>query len=95
MFLWWNLTTMYNALYDCYVYFKTKIILQIIMKCRCQLSLLTEMSTRNLPGGKGQLAGEADNLTTICEPIVLYCEYVWCFQLMLMKPLMINMNMIS
>jgi hypothetical protein len=31
---------------------------------------LTEMSTRNLPGGKGQLAREADNLTAICEPTV-------------------------
>jgi hypothetical protein len=31
---------------------------------------LTEMSTRNLPGGKGRPAPEADNLTAICEPIV-------------------------
>jgi hypothetical protein len=31
---------------------------------------LTEMSTRNLTGGKGWLAREADNLTAICEPIV-------------------------
>jgi hypothetical protein len=31
---------------------------------------LTEMSTRNLPGGKGWPAHKADNLTTICEPIV-------------------------
>jgi hypothetical protein len=30
---------------------------------------LTEMSTRNLPGGKGRPAREAD-LTAICEPIV-------------------------
>jgi hypothetical protein len=29
---------------------------------------ITEMSTRNLPGGKGRLARKADNLT--CEPIV-------------------------
>jgi hypothetical protein len=29
--------------------------------------LLTEMSTRNLPGGKGQRAHEADNFTIICE----------------------------
>jgi hypothetical protein len=27
---------------------------------------LTEMSARNLPGGKGQLARKADNLTAIC-----------------------------
>jgi hypothetical protein len=32
--------------------------------------LLTEMSTRNLPGGKGRLAHKADNLTAICEPTV-------------------------
>jgi hypothetical protein len=31
---------------------------------------LTEMSTRNIPGGKGRPAREADNLTAICEPIV-------------------------
>jgi hypothetical protein len=31
---------------------------------------LTEMSTRNLPGGKGQPARKADNLTAICEPII-------------------------
>jgi hypothetical protein len=31
---------------------------------------LTEMSTRNLPGGKGRPARRADNLTAIYEPIV-------------------------
>jgi hypothetical protein len=31
---------------------------------------LTEMSTRNLPGGKGRQARKADNLAAICEPIV-------------------------
>jgi hypothetical protein len=31
---------------------------------------LTEMSTTNLPGGKGLLARNADNLIAICEPIV-------------------------
>jgi hypothetical protein len=31
---------------------------------------LTEMSTRNIPGGKKRPAREADNLTAICEPIV-------------------------
>jgi hypothetical protein len=31
---------------------------------------LTEMNTRNLPGGKEQAARKADNLTAICEPIV-------------------------
>jgi hypothetical protein len=32
--------------------------------------LLTEMSTRNLLGGKGLLARKANNLTAIYEPIV-------------------------
>jgi hypothetical protein len=32
---------------------------------------LTEMSTRNPPGGNGQPAREAGNLTAICEPTVL------------------------
>jgi hypothetical protein len=31
---------------------------------------LTEMSTRNIPMGKGRPACKADNLTTMCEPIV-------------------------
>jgi hypothetical protein len=31
---------------------------------------LTEMSTRNLPGGKSLPALKADNFTAICEPIV-------------------------
>jgi hypothetical protein len=31
---------------------------------------LTEMSTRNIPGGEGRPAHKADNLTAICEPIV-------------------------
>jgi hypothetical protein len=31
---------------------------------------LTEMSTRNVPEGKGRPAHKADNLTAICEPIV-------------------------
>jgi hypothetical protein len=31
---------------------------------------LTEMSTRDLPGGKGEPARKADNFTFICEPIV-------------------------
>jgi hypothetical protein len=30
---------------------------------------LTEMSTRNLPGGKGRPASKADNLSAICESI--------------------------
>jgi hypothetical protein len=31
---------------------------------------LTEMSTRNILGGKGRQAHNADNTTTVCEPIV-------------------------
>jgi hypothetical protein len=31
---------------------------------------LTEMSTRNLPGGKGRPARKVDSLTAICEPTV-------------------------
>jgi hypothetical protein len=31
---------------------------------------LTEMSTRNLPGGEGRPAHKADNLTDICEQFV-------------------------
>jgi hypothetical protein len=31
---------------------------------------LTEMSTRNIPGGEGRPAHKADNLTAICELIV-------------------------
>jgi hypothetical protein len=31
---------------------------------------LTEMSTRNLPGGKKRPAHRADNLAPICEPNV-------------------------
>jgi hypothetical protein len=30
----------------------------------------TEMSTRNLPGGKGRPARKADKITAVCEPIV-------------------------
>jgi hypothetical protein len=31
---------------------------------------LTDMSTRNIPGGKGRPVHKAENLTAICEPIV-------------------------
>jgi hypothetical protein len=34
------------------------------------IQTLTEMSIRNLPGGKERLVRKADNLTAICEPIV-------------------------
>jgi hypothetical protein len=32
---------------------------------------LTEISTRNLPGGKGRPGPKADNLTAICKQIVI------------------------
>jgi hypothetical protein len=35
---------------------------------------LTEISTKNLPGGKRRPARKADNFTVICEPIV-YTKY--------------------
>jgi hypothetical protein len=31
---------------------------------------LTEMSTKNIPGGEGRPARKAENLTAICVPIV-------------------------
>jgi hypothetical protein len=31
--------------------------------------LLTEISTRHLPGGKGRPRRKSDNLTAICEPV--------------------------
>jgi hypothetical protein len=31
---------------------------------------VTEMNTRNLPGGKGWPEREADNFTAICEPSI-------------------------
>jgi hypothetical protein len=31
---------------------------------------LTEMSTMNLPGAKARPARKADNITSICKPIV-------------------------
>jgi hypothetical protein len=37
---------------------------------RTCMGRLTEMSTRNIPGGKGRAARKADNLTANCEPIV-------------------------
>jgi hypothetical protein len=46
---------------------------------------LTEMSTRNLPRGKGRSAHKAENLTAICEPAVYkmwqlrHLTTVWAF----------------
>jgi hypothetical protein len=31
---------------------------------------LTEMTTKNIPGGKGRPARKADNLTAVCKLIV-------------------------
>jgi hypothetical protein len=45
-------------------------LIDLIFPALGSTQLLTEMSTRNLPGGKGRLALEADNLTAICEPNV-------------------------
>jgi hypothetical protein len=44
--------------------------------------LLTEMSTRNLPGGKGRPARKADNLIVVCEWIV----YTKCGSLDVSQP---------
>jgi hypothetical protein len=43
---------------------------------------LTEMLSRNLPGGKGRPAHRADKLTAICEPIV----YIKCGSLDVSQP---------
>jgi hypothetical protein len=32
------------------------------------IQLLTEMSTRNIPGAKGRPARKTDNLAVICDP---------------------------
>jgi hypothetical protein len=50
----------------------------LLNPCSCNMALgstqpLTEMSTRNLPGGKKQPAHRADNLAAICEPKVWKC----------------------
>jgi hypothetical protein len=44
--------------------------IDLILPALGSTQLLTEMSTRNLPGVKGQPARKANNLTAICEPIV-------------------------
>jgi hypothetical protein len=52
---------------------------------------LTEMSTRNLPGGKGRPAREADNLSAICEPTVWRkCDRLDVSQLCGPSPLVIG-----
>jgi hypothetical protein len=51
-------------------YFSVDIILSTALLALGSTQPLTEMSTRNLPGGKGQPVCEFDNLTYICELIV-------------------------
>jgi hypothetical protein len=46
------------------------VLIFIIFMALGSIQPLTEMSTRNLPEGKGRPARKADNLTAICEPIV-------------------------
>jgi hypothetical protein len=45
-------------------------VLQAALRPWGRLKPLTEMSTRNLPGGKKRPARKDDNLTAICDPIV-------------------------
>jgi hypothetical protein len=51
--------------------FSIDLILRAELWLRGSSQHLTEMSTRNLPLGKGRPPHEADNLTAICEPTVL------------------------
>jgi hypothetical protein len=47
--------------------FSVYLILPVALLALGSTQPLTEMSTRNLPGGKGRPARKADNLTAICE----------------------------
>jgi hypothetical protein len=50
--------------------FSIYLILPVALSLWSRLSLLTEMSTKDLPRGKKRPARKADNLTAICEPTV-------------------------
>jgi hypothetical protein len=50
--------------------FSTDLILPAALMVLGSTQPLTEMSIRNLPGGKGRPARKADKLTAICEPTV-------------------------
>jgi hypothetical protein len=49
------------------LHFSVDVILPATLLALRSTQPLTEMSTRNLPGGKGWSVRKADNLTAICE----------------------------
>jgi hypothetical protein len=56
-----------------YVLYKVDFFFNLSNPSSCTMALqsihpLTEMSTWNLPGGKGRSESRADNPTAICEP---------------------------
>jgi hypothetical protein len=51
-------------------FFSIYLILPAALRPCGRLSLLTKMSTRNLPGGKKRPARRADSLAAICVPNV-------------------------
>jgi hypothetical protein len=55
---------------DVFFFFSVYLILPAALWPPWLTQPLTEMSIRNIPGGKGRPTREADNLTVICEPTV-------------------------